>query len=434
MQALRRYSLIDKLKGDNMNKTIYELNFLEKYILNLNSNDKDIIESDKHEIYEEHIINKHGKERIVYILSGKKGIRLSKIQKELTNKYLAKQSLPYPVKGFIIGESYNTFLSEHIGNNFFLRLDIKDFFKTINSEKINKSFSDIIKIKEKEEKGKALKLIEDICLYSGFLPQGACSSPAVSNIIFSRTDQRILKYCQTLDVRYTRYADDLLFSSKNFNFKENIWFTNKIKYILADSGFKLNYKKTLYSENGELNLNGYILNNIEVRISRKRFRKLYSVINTTKNVLDIDKTYLPQIIYKIIKNTNNFFYYKPNVINCKVKGIKFYYLRANNNSFISEIRYKYIPIDRVILSIINFSIENNSNFDIESLEINKNKGNWEYPKYSFKSMNAIVEYLLGQRSYLISWISKDNTYNQKRIKKAIYQIEDVVDKIAYIYD
>ena len=416
-----------------MNNIIYKLDFLEKYILNLNINDKDIIESDKHDIYEELIINKHGKERTVYALSGEKGVRLATIQKKLTKKYLIKQALPYPVKGFIQGESYNTFLSEHVGNNFFLRLDIKSFFKTINSEKINKVFVDIIKIKEKKEKEKALTLIENICLYDGFLPQGACSSPAISNIIFSRTDQRILKYCQTLDVRYTRYADDLLFSSKKFNFKENRWFANKIKYILSDSGFKLNYKKTLYSVNGELNLNGYVLNDIEVRLSRKRFRKIYSVINTTKNVLDIDEKDLPDIILSIIPNPDDFFCYELFEKDCKTKGIKFYYLLDNKKKFISNIRYVYLPIDRAILNIINFSITNNSNFDINSLKINENKGSWEYPKYDFKSMNAIVEYLLGQRSYLISWISKDNTYNQKRIKKVIDLIEDVADKIDNIY-
>lgn len=426
-----------------MGKTIYKLSFLYGYILDLSSEDKEIVESDKTDIYEEYTIEKHGKKRKVYTLSGENGSILASIQRKLTKNYLTKLDLPYPVKGFIKGESYKTFLCEHIGNEHFLRLDIKSFFQSINIEKFNKEFMNIIKINDEEEKGDAMKLIENICFYNDSLPQGACSSPAMSNIIFSRVDQRILKYCQKLNVRYTRYADDLLFSSQNLEFKKSKWFTNKIQYILHDVGYKLNYKKTLYSVKGQLNLNGYILNAVEVRLSRKRFRHIYSIINTVNNVLNINddyekcKKYIVELIFneKMIKN--KYIYYCLHKENSKIKGIKFYYLENDINYNFSNIKYKYFFIDRIILAVIKLSIKNNGRYildiDKDKLIFYENKGNWKYPKYRFTSMNAIVEYLLGQRSYLISWISEEDSFNQRRIKKVISLIEDSVDKIDKIY-
>lgn len=414
-----------------MNTNIYELEFLEKYILNLNETDGSVIEGDKQDIYEEHIIYKHGKERKVYVLSGKEGERLTKIQKRLTDKYLSGIELPYPVKGYIKGESYRTFLSEHIGNKHFLRLDIRSFFETINAEKFNKEFTNIIKINDNEEKEEAMKLIEDICFYKGILPQGACSSPAMSNIIFSRVDQRILKYCQKLRVRYTRYADDLLFSSKDLDFGAFKQFIKKIRYILNDTGYKLNYNKIVYSINGELNLNGYILNEIEVRLSRKRFKKIRSVINTVNHVLKINNKKMSELILKIV---NKFIFHEPIKNNNKWKGVRFYYIEKNNKKNFSFFRYLYIPLDELILIVVKYSMENNGQVDEEKLELVKHKGNWSYPEYKFTSMNSLSSYLLGQRSYLISWISGQNTYSQKRIKKTIDKIEQTIDTIESIYN
>lgn len=414
-----------------MNTNIYELEFLKKYILNLSNEDKNILGDDKQEIYEEHTINKHGKERTVYTLSGEKGRRLAELQKSLTDKYLSGIKLPYPVKGYVKGESYRTFLSEHIGNKYFLRLDISSFFETINTEKFNKEFTNIIRINDNEEKEKAMKLIEDICFYKGVLPQGACSSPAMSNIIFSRTDQRILKYCQKLGVRYTRYADDLLFSSRDLDFGKFKQFIKKIRYILSDVGYKLNYSKMVYSINGELNLNGYILNEIEVRLSRKRFKKIRSVINTVNHVLKINKEKLSELI---LKANRKFIFYKPLKNNNKWKGVRFYYIEINNKKHLSHFRYLYVPADELILIVVKYSMENNGQVDEEKLELIKHKGNWDYPKYNFTSMNSLSSYLLGQRSYLISWISGQDTHSQKRIKKTIDQIEQTIDKIESIYN
>ncbi len=124
----------------------------------------------------------------------------------------------------------------------------------------------------------------DVCLLDNKLPQGAITSPAISNISFVRTDQRILKYCQsftsvyvsskkyTENIVYTRYADDLLFSSDILDFSKERFFLGMIRKILKESGFVTNEKKTHFGYR-EISLSGYVLSQ-NIHLSRK---KLYSI-------------------------------------------------------------------------------------------------------------------------------------------------------------
>ena len=111
--------------------------------------------------------------------------------------------LPTCVKGFRKGESYKSFLTPHIGSQYFLRIDIKDFFPSISEELIKAELEKYISFSSKEEAVAIIELIADIVTYNGTLPQGASTSPAVSNIVLARIDQRILKYCQVFGITYT---------------------------------------------------------------------------------------------------------------------------------------------------------------------------------------------------------------------------------------
>lgn len=93
-----------------------------------------------------------------------------------------------------------------------LTLDIKDFFpsiKTENVESIFRSFGYSTLISN---------LLSKLCTRDGYLPQGAPTSPYLSNLFFKSADDIIIKYCLGNDIRYTRYADDLSFSG---SFEEN---------------------------------------------------------------------------------------------------------------------------------------------------------------------------------------------------------------------
>lgn len=207
---------------------------------------------------------------------------LGEIQQQLLSNYLRKQDLPICVKGFRRGESYRSFLSEHIGSEFFLRIDIASFFPSISETLIKNEFSNLVTCSIEEEKTKILDLICEIVTLDGKLPQGACTSPVVSNIVMARLDQRITKYCQVFNVRYTRYADDLLFSSKSFDFAQKKWFIKKIKYILASQNLRLNYSK-LKLGSKEFALNGYIISANGIRLSRNRLSDIRHSVTFANN-------------------------------------------------------------------------------------------------------------------------------------------------------
>ena len=136
---------------------------------------------------------KDGTRTINYL---EKDSELWELQRRLLDNYLIKQDLPVCVKGFKKGESYKSFLSEHIGAEFFLRIDIASFFSSISDSCIKNELSNLLTCDSDDGKDKLLDLICDIVTLEDKLPQGACTSPTVSNLVMARIDQRITKYCQ----------------------------------------------------------------------------------------------------------------------------------------------------------------------------------------------------------------------------------------------
>lgn len=203
------------------------------------------------------------------------------MQKNLQQNFLAKVPLPTCVKGFCKETSYCDFLKEHRNQNNYMRIDIQNFFDSITEEQIRENLKDLVKTQE------AITIITKLCTYEGFLPQGAVTSPMLSNIIFRRIDQRILKYCQKFDVIYTRYADDLLFSSNKIDFKKNKWFSKKVKYILRENGFKSNEAKK-HIEEGKICLGGFVIEN-EISLSRNKLRNLNKITHYFKDKTKMDR-------------------------------------------------------------------------------------------------------------------------------------------------
>lgn len=211
------------------------------------------------------------------------------LQKSFNKYYLNKQDLPICVKGFVQGESYISYLEPHLKSNYFIRIDIKNFFPSITADIIKDTFSHLFSFDSDEDKNKILNLISDICTYEGILPQGIPTSPMISNIVMTRIDQRITKYCQVFGITYTRFADDMLFSSQAFDFKTKKWFVKKIKYILSSLNLKINYTKIKYGER-EISLNGYVLSKSGIRLSRSRLFDIKKVLAFSKNNNSLSKT------------------------------------------------------------------------------------------------------------------------------------------------
>ena len=105
------------------------------------------------------IPKKDGSRVINYL---EKDTTLWHLQHKLLVNFLEKQDLPICVKGFRQGESYHSFLTEHIGSKFFLRIDISSFFPSITEAQIKTELTRLLACSSNEDKEKLLDLICNI--------------------------------------------------------------------------------------------------------------------------------------------------------------------------------------------------------------------------------------------------------------------------------
>ena len=123
----------------------------------------------------------------------------------------------------------------HAGHDWLINVDLKDFFHTIKLDSVNNYFRSLGYEEE------VVKTLTALCTYKSRLPQGAPTSPMLSNIIASKMDEMMLEYCKKRGIIYTRYADDLTFSADSDVKVPPIEDIYKIVYL---NGFKVNRMKT----------------------------------------------------------------------------------------------------------------------------------------------------------------------------------------------
>lgn len=159
---------------------------------------------------------------------------LLECQRWIYKSILSRIQLDDSVHGFIKGKSIKSNASVHLGASQILKIDLKDFFPSIGFERIimvfrTAGYSDPVSF-----------VLAKLCSYNGYLPQGAPTSPVLSNIIAMPMDYRLKKASYSLGLSYTRYADDLTFSGDIIP----ISFIRLVQRIVEDSGFRINQSKT----------------------------------------------------------------------------------------------------------------------------------------------------------------------------------------------
>jgi RNA-directed DNA polymerase len=122
----------------------------------------------------------------------------------------------------------------HRNKEIILKIDIADFFGSVNFYQVLNVF---LKFGYKMP---VSALLSNLCTYEGYLPQGAPTSPMLSNFIFRKVDDIIFSYCRANNIMYTRYADDLTFSG-SFEIKSLF---RLLYQTLHSYGFQINTTKT----------------------------------------------------------------------------------------------------------------------------------------------------------------------------------------------
>lgn len=202
-------------------------------------------------------------------------LALKIVQKWILNNILYKIKVSPYSYGFYkdgLGSPLVRCAKKHKENLFILKIDIKDFFPSISRKRIYRLFSDI------GYNSEVSNLLTNICVYDDKLPQGAVTSPYLANLVCKNLDTRIATYCNKRDIVYTRYADDLTFSSDNRDLLKNIY--GVICKILRTEGFDINNKKTIFmTPKNHKKILGITVNNSLIKAPKDLKRKVRSMIH-----------------------------------------------------------------------------------------------------------------------------------------------------------
>lgn len=114
-----------------------------------------------------------------------------------------------PVHGFAIGKSIVTNAASHTKRHYVLNVDLKDFFGSINFGRVR----GMLMARPYNLGNGAATILAQLCTFNGVLPQGAPSSPIITNMICGRLDSELKTLAATYHCRYTRYADDITLSA-----------------------------------------------------------------------------------------------------------------------------------------------------------------------------------------------------------------------------
>ena len=190
---------------------------------------------------------------------------LKSIQKRITEVLLIHMSVSRYAKAYRFGSSTLRNAKHHVGKLVVLKLDILHFFDSIRYSTVkDKAFP-------AEIYAEPLRiLLTMLCYHKDALPQGAPSSPTITNIILYEFDELIGTWCRERGISYTRYCDDMTFSG-DFDPAEVIRF---VKTELKKLGFLLNEQKTKVQRPGQQQTVTGIVVNEKLSIPSDYRRKL----------------------------------------------------------------------------------------------------------------------------------------------------------------
>jgi len=228
------------------------------------------------------IRKKSGKPRDIYAPR----TYLKVVQWWIYDNILGRVQQPDHVFGFVKGRNIQQNAEYHFGAKHLLNVDIEDFFPTITREMVIDIFIDLGYCREVSEQ------LSDICCLDGTLPQGAPTSPAIANIVFSQADKEIASLSVDYGIKYSRYADDLSFSSTEF-IPEKI--LASLKSIVETYGFQLKTQKTRFvGTGGQMEVTGLLINEViqPKRTWRKKVRASIHQLSKKKRLSRRDISYL----------------------------------------------------------------------------------------------------------------------------------------------
>jgi hypothetical protein len=225
--------------------------------------------------------------------------RLKEAQRKILAEILHAIPAHPAAHGFVRGRSIKTFAAPHVGRRVVLRMDLRDFFPSIRSGRVQALFrtagypervADLLgglctnATPRGVWRGVALG-IDPLAVYDArqryawpHLPQGAPSSPALANLCAYRVDCRLSGLAHAAGAEYTRYADDLAFSGDEQFDRGVERFAAHAAAILLEEGFELHHRKTRIMRAGVRQYLAGVVTNVRVNVVRADFDRLKATL------------------------------------------------------------------------------------------------------------------------------------------------------------
>lgn len=205
--------------------------------------------------------------RVFEIRTGKKSRTISapKVALKLIQRWLAYHwqrqfRVPEHVFGFVPGRNHIDAASVHVGAQWICSLDVADFFPTtpqnlVQGSLVNLGYPD-----------RGAKLLSSLTCLDGFLPQGAPTSPVLSNMVFSSFDNHLSALADSVGANLSRYADDIVFSGRGEP-PENL--LNSARQIICQGPWSLCERKVeLVRAPARLKVHGLLVHGDAVRLTK----------------------------------------------------------------------------------------------------------------------------------------------------------------------
>jgi RNA-directed DNA polymerase len=216
--------------------------------------------------------------------------RLKRVQYWILENILNQIPLHQAANGFVAKRSIVSNAQPHVEKSIVINLDLKDFFPTVTYSRIRGVFkhlgyseyiATILALLCSEPDTDVIKLDGEqwfVMRGERHLPQGAPTSPAISNIICRTLDARLQGWASYHGFTYTRYADDMTFSTDDKSYEKIPKFLWMIKHIVTKEGFNVHPDKTRIMRQGnQQEVTGLIVND-KLSINRKKLKQFRALL------------------------------------------------------------------------------------------------------------------------------------------------------------
>ncbi|MEM9790501.1 MAG: reverse transcriptase domain-containing protein [Planctomycetota bacterium] len=211
---------------------------------------------------------------------------LAILQKKLASVFLNIYQPKPASHAFLRRRSVVTNASNHVGQAWVLNIDLEDYFPSIHIGRVKATFC-----AEPYRVGDgAAVVISQICCNDpeGILPQGAPTSPIVSNIVSRPLDDALMRFAREHKISYSRYADDLTFSSRQASVPDqlalrdttsNKWrCASEFESLINSCGFQVNGKKTRLATGARRQEVTGVTVNEQLNLERRYIRNIDSML------------------------------------------------------------------------------------------------------------------------------------------------------------